>query len=195
MRAIDNLERDEYIMSAEIACLGLAVIFGIIVFLFYRRKKLTDALQAFYQEGNYVQRQNLPISNPFIYEDMAFTAALDGKIRNDIPYTLILGTRFSGAGETRIRHDYIGFYFPPHESMTDEWLNQWKQKVAERGDNWAQYSGIEKTEKNWGIMGAPERLPIRAVRINNGILLAWNGLHLRHTIEARIQDVLDSLKG
>lgn len=113
---------------------------------------------------------------------MAFTAALDGKIRSDIPYTLILGTRFSGASETRIQHNYIGFYFPPHESMTDEWLNQWKQKVAERGDN-------------WGIMGAPERLPIRAVRINNGILLAWNGLHLRHTIEARIQDVLDSLKG
>lgn len=43
-------------------------------------------------------------------------------------------------------------------------------------------------------MGAPEHLPIRAVRINNRVLLAWNGLHLKKTIEARIKDVLDSLR-
>lgn len=181
-------------MAGELGCIGLIAIAGLIGFLFYRRKKLTNELQEFYTKGNYVQRERLPINHPFIYEDLSFTTSLDGKIKPEIPYTLILGTRFTGGGQNMIRHDYIGFYFPPHDSLTDEWLKKWKDKVAERGDNWAEHSGIEKIDKNWGIMGTPEHLPIRATRINNGVLLAWSGLHLRHVIEARIKDVLDSLK-
>lgn len=180
-------------MVAEISCFALILIVVFIGYLFYRRKKLINELKTFYQEGNYIQREQLPIPNPFIYDDMTFITSLDGKLKPDMPYTLILGTRVTGGGKNMLQNDYIGFYFPPHDSMTDEWLNQWKEKVTERGDNWAEHSGVEKIDKNWGIMGAPEYLPIRAVRINNGILLAWNGLHLRHTIESRIQDVLETL--
>ena len=181
-------------MVAEISCFFGILIIGFIGFLFYRQNRLMNELQEFYKQGKYVYREQLPIKNPFVYEDMSFVTSSDGKIRADIPYTLILGTRYSGASQSRIRHDYIGFYFPPHDLLTDEWLDQWKAKVAERGDNWAQHSGVEKLDKSWGLMGAPEHLPIRAVRINNGVLLTWNGLHLRKTIELRIQDVLDALK-
>ena len=180
-------------MVAEISCLGLILIAGLIGYLFYRSRKLMNDMQDFYTQGNYVRRDNPPVENPFVYTDMSFTTSSDGFIKTGMPYTLILGTRYSGAGSSRIQHDYIGFYFPPQVELSDAWLNQWKQKVAERGDNWAQHSGIEKTEKSWGLMGAPEHLPIRAVRINNGVLLAWTGLHLREKIEARMQDVLQSL--
>lgn len=180
-------------MVAEISCFGLILIAGFIGFLFYRRQKLTDELQDFYNAGNYVSREQVPVANPFVYTDLSFITSSDGKLKADLPYSLILGTRLTGGGQNMIRHDYIGFYFPPHDAMTDEWLNKWKQKVAERGDNWAEHSGVEKTEKNWGLMGAPEHLPIRATRINNGVLLAWTGLHLRKTIEARIKDIVESL--
>jgi len=180
-------------MAGEIGCFALIVIAGLIGYLFYRRKQLINELKEFYREGNYIKRESLPISNPFIYDDMTFITSLNGNLKPDMPYTLILGTRVTGGGKNMLQNDYIGFYIPPHASLSDEWLGQWKEKVAQRGDNWAQHSGAESEEKNWGIMGAPEHLPIRAVRINNGILLAWNGLHLRHTIEARIQDVLESL--
>lgn len=179
-------------MVAEISCFGGILIIGFIVFLFYRRKKLINELKEFYREGNYIQRQSLPITNPFIYDDMTFITSLDGKLKLDMPYTLILGTRVTGGGKNMIQYDYIGFYFPPQVQLSDEWLDKWKEKVAERGDNWAEHSGIEKTDKNWGLLGVPEELPIRAVRINTGVLLAWTGLHLRKTIEARMQDVLQS---
>lgn len=43
-------------------------------------------------------------------------------------------------------------------------------------------------------MGPPEALPIRAVRTaEGGVLLAWNGLHLRHIIEQRMDETLQSL--
>lgn len=180
-------------MAAEIGCFGLILIAGFIGFLFYRRKKLINELKEFYREGNYIKRESLPITNPFIYDDMTFITWLDGNLKSDMPYTLILGTRVTGGGKNMIQYDYIGFYFPPHASLTDEWLGQWKEKVAERGDNWAEHSGIEKIDKNWGLLGAPEELPIRAVRVNNAVLLAWTGLHLRKTIEARMQDVLESI--
>jgi len=180
-------------MAGEISCFFGILIIGFIIFLFYRRKKLINELKEFYQQGNYIQRKSLPITNPFIYDDMTFITSSDGKLKSDMPYTLILGTRVTGGGKNMIQYDYIGFYFSPHASLTDEWLGQWKQKVAERGDHWAEHSGVEKIDKKWGLLGAPEELPIRAVRVNDGVLLAWMGLHLRKTIEARMQDVLESL--
>jgi hypothetical protein len=180
-------------MVGTISCLALILIAGFIGFLFYRRNQLNNDLQDFYHQNNYVQRERLPVKNPFIYEDLNFITSLDGNLKPDLPYILILGTRTTGGGQDMIRHDYIGFYFPPHASLTDQWLGRWKQKVSERGDNWAQHSDVAKIDKNWGLMGAPEHLPIRALRINNGVLIAWNGLHLRHVIESRIKDVANSL--
>jgi hypothetical protein len=48
-------------------------------------------------------------------------------------------------------------------------------------------------KKSWGLMGAPNKLPIRAIRINDGVLIAWIGLHLRSEIEERIKDLSASL--
>jgi hypothetical protein len=45
-------------------------------------------------------------------------------------------------------------------------------------------------KKSWGLMGAPDKLPFRAIRMNDGVLIAWIGLQLRSEIEERIQDVL-----
>src|SRR5690606_32225049 len=179
---------------AEIGLFALIVIVILVISLLYRRKQLINELRSFYQEGNYVKRDRLPITNPFVHDDMTFITSLDGHLREDLPYTLILGTRVTSGGKNMSQNDYIGFFIPHHEALTDKWLAGWKEKVAERGDeHWAKHSSVKAVEKNWGIMGPPEELPIRAVKVDDGILLAWNGLHLRHTIEARIKDVLESL--
>lgn len=180
-------------MTSNIGCIGLVLIAGFIGYLFYRRKQIFKDLQLFYQEGNYVRRNESPVPDPFVYKDLAFNICSDGFIKKDMPYTLMLATRFTGAGKTRIQHDYIGFYFPVQVQLNDEWLNLWKQKVAERGDGWAQHSGVEPIKKSWGLRSIPESLPFRATRIADGTLIAWMGLHNRKNIETHIKDILDSL--
>ena len=62
------------------------------------------------------------------------------------------------------------------------------------GDAGAQnHTALSQDEKNWGSKGAPDNLPIRAARIDGGVIIAWNGLHTSEHIEARINDVLVSL--
>jgi hypothetical protein len=178
-------------MTSNIGCFGLLLIFGFIVYLFIRRRKLTNELQAFFNEGHYLRRDQCPVPNPFVYTD-AHVGCSDGELKPGMPYTLILGSRMTGAGKTASLHTFIGFYFPQQVNLSDEWLAGWKQKVAERGDAWAEGSGVEKMKKSWGLMGAPDKLPIRAIRVNDGVLIAWIGLHLRKQIEERIQDVLAS---
>jgi hypothetical protein len=181
-------------MNGTIGCLGLAAIAGFIGYLFYRRKKISDDLQDFYKQGAYIRREQPPLEYPFVDRCLAFVNSSDGFLKEGMPYTLMLGTKFSGAGKTSRQEDYIGFYIRAHPQLTDEWLNGWKQKVVERGDGWAKHSGMQQVEKSWGLMGAPNKLPIRAARMSEGILLAWIGLHLRKQIEERINDVLASLQ-
>jgi hypothetical protein len=180
-------------MTGTIGCIGLVAIAGFIGFLFYRRKKLMDDLQNFYKEGNYTNRAGTPVPHPFVHE-MSYIVNSDGSLKPGVPYTLMLGTQFSGAGQSRRQDDYIGFYFPPQVQLSDAWLNAWQDKVAERGDGWAKHSNREPLKKSWGLMGPPQTLPIRAARMEDGgVVLAWSGLHLRKVIEARIADVLATL--
>jgi hypothetical protein len=180
-------------MNSSIGCIGLIAIAGFIGYLFYRRKKISDDLKDFYKQGNYIRREQVPVEYPFVDKGLAFVICSDGFLKEGMPYTLMLGTKFSGAGKTSRQDDYIGFYIPAHPQLTDEWLNGWKQKVVERGDGWAKHSGVQQIKKSWGLWGPPNKLPIRAVRINDGIVIAWIGLHLRKQIEERINDVLTSL--
>lgn len=164
-----------------------------IVYLYFRDRQMIGGLKEFLKTGKYKLRVQLPIKTPFIYEKLYKVTSYDGWIKPNLPYTLILGTRTTETGKDRVFYHYIGFYFPPQTELSDEWLRGWKNKVAERGDSWAAKSDVEKIEKIWGSKGAPDNLPIRAAFINDGVILAWNGLHTSEHIEARIHDVLASL--
>lgn len=163
-----------------------------IVYLYFRDRQMIGGLKEFLQEGKYKLRVQPPVKMPFVYETKRITS-YDGMLKDGVPCALILGTRVTGNGKDSISYQYVGFFFPPQVELADEWLEGWKRKVAERGDSWAARSGVEKIEKNWGSKGAPDNLPIRAERLNGGVLLAWNGLHNREHVEARINDILASL--
>jgi len=178
----------------EVSIVLAALVVASIVYLYFRDRQMIGGLKEFLKEGKYKLQVQLPIKSPFIYEKLSRVTSYNGWLKPDMPYTLILGIRTTGSGkEDRISYQYIGFYFPPQAQLSDEWLDGWKKKVAERGDNWAARSGMEKTEKNWGSKGAPDNLPIRAARLDGGVILAWNGLHIRDHVQARIDDVLASL--
>ncbi len=177
----------------QISIVLATLIVASIAYLYFRDRQMVGGLKEFLKEGKYKLRVHPPVKAPFVYEKLFKITSYDGQIKPNLPYTLILGIRMTGTGKDSISYSYIGFYFPPQAQISDEWLNGWKTKVAERGDSWAGKSDVEKFEKNWGSKGAPDNLPIRAARVDGGIILAWNGLHTSEHIEARINDVLASL--
>ncbi|NWF63858.1 MAG: hypothetical protein HXY38_06075 [Chloroflexi bacterium] len=179
-------------MSSFIAILMLAVILGAIIFLFWRQNRIFNELGNFYKENNLIFQPASPVEHPFMYPDVKLVCSA-GMLRPNIPYTLILGTRLVTDGQGTSSYRYIGVYLPPQAQVNDEWLSAWQQKVAERSDQWAQYSGVTAAEKNWGVMGAPEHLPVRAVRVNSGVFIGWSGIHTRKTIEARLNELKTSL--
>jgi hypothetical protein len=170
----------------------MIVLAGLIGFLFWRQRRIFNEIQVFYKDSNLTYREKSPVEHPFIYTDINPICS-QGFIKPEMPYTFILGSRSTGAGQSRILHTYIGVYLPNHPRLTDEWLQQWKEKVAERGDNWAQHSGVEKMEGKWSLMGPPENLPIVATRINDGVLIAWSGLHIRKVFDARLKELKETL--
>ena len=176
----------------QISIVLAALVIASIVYFYFRDRQMIGGLKEFLREGKYKLRMQPPVKAPFTYNLPKITN-YDGMLTAGMPYTLILGTRVTGKGSDSITYHYLGFYFPPQVKLSDEWLDGWRHKVAERGDNWAAKSGLEKIEKNWGNKGAPDNLPIRAARVDGGVLLAWNGLHTREHVEARINDILASL--
>jgi hypothetical protein len=182
-----------YVSLLEVSIVLAALVVASVVYLYFRDHQMISDLREFLKEGEYKLRVQPPIKAPFVYETLFKVTSYDGRLKPGLPYALILGIRVTGAGQDRIAYNYIGFYFPAQAHLDDDWLNGWKHKVAERGDNWAAKSGVEKVEKNWGSKGIPDNLPIRAARVDGGVILAWNGLHNRDYVEARIHDVLASL--
>jgi len=183
-----------HVSLLQVSIVLAALVVASVVYLYFRDHQMIGGLREFLKEGKYKLRVQPPIKAPFTYEKLSKVTSYDGQIKPSLPYTLILGVRVTGEGKDRILYNYIGFYFPAQVEFNDEWLNGWKHKVAERGDNWAAKSEMEKVEKSWGSKGVPDNLPIRAARMDGGIILAWNGLHTREHVEARINDVLASLE-
>lgn len=179
-------------MSSTIALFIFAVIIGSIVYLFWRQNKMSNDLGKFYRENNLIFRETSPLEDPFIFKDVRLVCN-DGMLKPETPYTLILGTRIVTDGQGTSAYRYIGVFLPPQVQVSDEWLANWQQKVVERGDAWAKYSGVEPAQKNWGLMGAPEHLPIRAARLNGGVFIGWSGLHSRKNIENRLSELRSTL--
>ncbi len=179
-------------MSLTVAILMFVVIVGLIVFLFWRQNRIFNELGNFYKENKLISRPTSPVERPFVYTDVNLTCN-DGLLKPDAPYTLILGTHMVTDGQGTSAYRYIGVFLPLQVQLSDEWLKAWQQKVAQRGDNWAQYSGVEPISKTWGIMGVPENLPIRAMRVNGGIFIGWAGMHMRKVIQARLSELKNTL--
>jgi hypothetical protein len=182
-----------YVSLIQVSIVLAILVIASVVYLYFRDRQMIGGLKDFLREGKYKLRVQPPLKAPFIYEQQIKVTSYDGQIKEGMPYTLILGLRTTGTGKDSITYQYVAFYFPAQVSLSDKWLDGWKHKVAERGDNWAAKSGVEKVEKNWGSKGIPDNFPIRAARMDGGTILAWNGLHTREHLEARINDVLASM--
>jgi hypothetical protein len=129
---------------------GLLLILAVavvLVFSVWRDRRLSEELQILLREHNFKPRESRSIPAPFVYERLDHLVCFDGDLRPGMPITLLLGTRRTGIDKHRITYYYTGIYFPPQVQLNDHWLERWKRMVAERGDDWAVHSGVQKTEK------------------------------------------------
>lgn len=190
-------------MPLPVALLLLLAVFGTIVFLFVRSHRLRVDRERFLEERGLHLRSHCPkeVTHPFVYEDLLACSCYEGPLDPQRPlrFVLILGSRQSqgsaGPGQPPVIDFYIGAYLPSASiKLDDAWLNLWQQRVAERGDGWAQRTGLPVPSRDHGLLGPKESLPIRAVRTQEGgVLIAWQGLHLRDRLEKRLAELVDTL--
>lgn len=162
----------------------------------YRRdRQEIRELQSYLKERGFAFRWGSPVVNPFLYEKLDALHCYDGKLKEDVPVTLIFGRYSTGRGRQTIINSMMGIYFPPNSSLSDGWLLEWKMQVARRGDEWAAHSGVAGMKSGWGMFGPPESLPVRAVRMPDGaIVLAWYCLPLRRNVDDKLTAVIKSLE-
>lgn len=188
-------------MPLGIALLLLLAVVGTLGYLFWRRGQLGVEFQRFLEKRALRSLPACPpaVERPFVYERLLDCTAYEGRLSGE-PLVLILGSRQRegaiGPGQKVVVDRYVGAYLPgPRKSaLSDEWLLAWQRKVAERGDGWAKHSGQAATQREHGLLGPPESLPIRAVRTSDGgALIAWQCLHLGDRIEQRLAELEQSL--
>lgn len=181
--------------SLIIACVTVLAI-SFLMFQIYRRdKQEMRELQRLLRNYGFSFRWGCPVVNPFIYEKLDALHCYDGKLKENIPVTLIFGRYLTGKGRDTVINSMMGVYFPPNSNLSDGWLLEWKMQVARRGDDWAAHSGVAGMKSGWGAFGPPESLPVRAVRMQDGaVVLAWYCLPLRRNVEDKLNAVIRSLE-
>lgn len=190
-------------MPLPIALLLLLSVVGSLVYLVWRGQNLRAQRDQFFVDRKLVQRPDCPpeIDKPFVYKDLANLLCYDGPLSptRPLPFVLVLGSRQRegavGPGQKVITDHYIGAYLPKSSlPLDDAWLTSWARRVAERADGWAKQSGQPVAQRDHGLMGPPESLPIRAVRTpDGGVFIAWHCLHLRDRFEKRLAELVESL--
>jgi len=190
-------------MPLSIALLLLLSVVAAIGYLFWRGQNLRAQRDQFFVDRKLVQRAACPaeVGQPFVYKDLNQLLCYDGPLSPDrpLPFVMILGSRQRegavGPGQKMIVDHYIGAYLPAASvKLDDAWLQGWARRVAERADGWAKQSGLPVPQRDHGLMGPPESLPIRAVRTSDGgVLVAWHCLHLRDRFEKRLSELEQTL--
>ena len=192
-------------MPLFLALLLLLAVVGSLVYLIRRTQNLDAAFDRFMQERKLSILPSCPaeVSLPFVYPDLRTCLAYQGPLSPGVAgspiWVLILGSRQRegaiGGGNKIIVDRYVGIYLPSRSLTLDHaWLLDWQKKVAERGDGWAKQTGLNVTEREHGLLGPPESMPIRAVRTKDGgVLVAWHCLHLADRLEKRLTELAQTL--
>lgn len=190
-------------MPLSIALLLLLSVVASLGYLIWRGQNLRAQRDRFFVDRQLVERAGCPaeVGEPFVYKNLSNLICYDGPLSSTRPLKMvfIIGSRQRegavGPGQKVITDHYIAAYLPKSSiSLDDTWLQSWAKKVAERADGWAKHSGQPVPQRDHGLMGPPESLPIRAVRTSDGgVLLAWHCLHLRDRFEKRLSELEQTL--
>ena len=190
-------------MPLSIALLLLLSVVASLGYLIWRGQNLRAQRDRFFVDRKLVQRASCPseVGQPFVYKDLKQLLCYDGPLSPEkpLPFVFLLGSRQRegavGPGQKMIVDHNIGVYLPSSSlKLDDAWLQSWARRVAERGDGWAKQSGQPVSQRDHGLMGPPDSLPIRAVRTTDGgVLIAWHCLHLRDRFEKRLVELIETL--
>jgi hypothetical protein len=120
--------------------------------------------------GELAERLGCPVPEPFVERSAVVLGCWDGKLPSGRAFILIFGTEPGSRAQVA---NYIGIWLPPGPDLTDAWLTRWKERVAARGDFWAERSGVPAAHRTHLFVGPPESEPIRADRAEDGVLIAW----------------------
>ncbi|MCS6884196.1 MAG: hypothetical protein RMM17_11885 [Acidobacteriota bacterium] len=181
-------------MILIVACVAVLLIGIVMLEVHLRDRHQLKELIQYLSNLGFSFRWGCPVVNPFLYERLDKLCCYDGKLA-DVQATLILGRYSTGKGRDLVVNSMMGLYFPPEADLSDGWLLEWKMQVARRGDDWAAYSGVDRLKVEWGALGPPESLPVRAVRLpNGGVILAWYCLPLKRNVEEKVNSVIKSFK-
>lgn len=185
------------------AAIPFLLILALLGLLFWYFGNLRTQRDRFFVDRKLVQRTGCPseVGQPFVYKDLNQLLCYDGPLSPEkpLPFVFILGSRQRegavGPGQKMIVDRYIGAYLPASVlKLDDAWLQGWARRVAERADGWAKETGLPVPQRDHGLMGPPESLPIRAVRTTDGgVLIAWHCLHLRDRFEKRLAELIETL--
>src|SRR5262249_44260203 len=99
------------------------------------------------------ERWGCPVPAPFVEPSAVVLDCWDGKLPGGRPFVLIFGTEPGSRAQVA---NYIGIWLPPGPDLTDDWLLRWKQRVADRGDWWAQRAGVPAPRRTHLFVGPPE---------------------------------------
>jgi len=147
-----------------------------------------------YLRSELVPRKGCPIPDPFIEHNVAVNDCWDGQLASGQRFVVIFGAEPGSRAQVA---NYIGIWLPPGPDLTDAWLRGWKERVAARGDWWAARSGIAAPPKTHLFVGPPESVPVRADRVDEGVILAWRLITFptAEKVRTRIDELARSLHG
>jgi hypothetical protein len=177
-------------MAAGALVLAISVIPAYMVLRSQReRAKLSR-----YLRSELVPRNDCPIPDPFIEHNVAVNDCWDGALASGQRFVVIFGAEPGSRAQVA---NYIGIWLPPGPDLTDGWLRGWKERVAARGDWWAARSGIPAPPKTHLFIGPPESVPVRADRLEPGVILAWRLVTFptAEKVKTRIDELARSLDG
>lgn len=136
------------------------------------------------------ERWGCPVPAPFVEPSAVVLDCWDGKLPGGRPFVLIFGTEPGSRAQVA---NYIGIWLPPGPDLTDDWLLRWKQRVADRGDWWAQRAGVPAPRRTHLFVGPPEGVPVRADRAEGGALLVWKLITLPSV--DKVRERIDAVAG
>ncbi len=139
-----------------------------------------------------VERWGCPVPEPFVERSAVVLDCWDGKLPGGRPFVLIFGTEPGSRAQVA---SYIGIWLPQGPDLTEAWLVRWNERVADRGDWWAQRAGVPAPHRTHLFIGPPESVPVRADRAEGGVLLVWRLVTLPSVdkVRERIDAVAGSL--
>jgi len=147
-----------------------------------------------YLRAELTPRNDCPIPDPFIEPSAEVIECWNGTYPAGQRFVVMFGAEPGSRAQVA---NYIGIFLPAGPALTDDWLRGWKERVAARGDWWAKRSGLPAANVTHVLVGPPESVPVRADRVDEGVILAWRLVTFptADKLKTRIDEVARSLYG